>query len=469
MNCSKLKRIALQWIDSNKEEFNQTADKLWAYPELAMEEQNSSAALIALLEKHNFTVQKGVAGMPTAFVATYGSGKPVIGFSAEYDGLPGLSQEIGVEQKPIISGGPGQGCGHNLIGVGGIQAAIALKMTLEDQKIPATIKVFGTPAEELCVGKPFMARAGLFQGVDIFLDWHPWNYNRADYDTCNAFFSIKYHFQGKTSHGNSPWYGRSALDAAVLQAHAAEMMREHIRPSTRGLEAANTLNYTFSDVGPEFPSIVPDRSTAWYLGRFDTCELLTEILSRLDKCAEAAAMATETTVETELITATHDKLPNKTLAEVMHKNLEEIGCPEFTADEQNFAKAMQRNAGAVETGLDETIMPFGGGSIVVTDSSEYGWFAPHSIVTIAAAPPGVGWHNWIVTSCAGSSIGKKALNTAAKVLAATAIDAIINPSIIQAAQQELKETLANRQFVKLLPDSVNPPLNINTATMNKYR
>ena len=468
MNTSEVKKAALEWIDHNGDEFYGAAGKLWKGPELGMEEHKSSAILMELLEKHGFSVEKAVAGMPTAFIATFGSGKPVIGFSAEYDCLPGLSQEVCTEKKPIIIGAPGHGCGHNVLGVGAIRAAIAVKQLLETHHLAATLKVFGTPAEELCIGKPFMARAGLFNGVDVFLDWHPWFYNRADYDACNAYFNIKYHFKGKTAHGNSPWHGRSTLDAAMLQAHAVEMLREHIPPST-AIEAANTINYTFSDVGPEFPSVVPDRTTAWYVGRFDTAELMIDVISRVNKCAQAGALATDTTVEIEQIAASHDKIPNKVLAEVMNKNLNEIGPPRFTKEEHDFVRQMQKNGGAPETGLDETIMPFGGGHTALCDTSEYSWFAPYATTWITLAPAGIGWHNWIVASCAGSSIAEKTMDVGAKIIAATAMDVIMNPDIVKAAQQELRDRLADREFKQLLPDDVKPALTINAATMAKYR
>ncbi|MPM21643.1 p-aminobenzoyl-glutamate hydrolase subunit B [bioreactor metagenome] len=463
------KQFIFDWIEANSKPFNDAADVIWQAAELGMEEKKSTAALITLLEANGFTVEKGVAGMPTAFVATFGKGKPVIGFSAEYDALPGLSQEIGTVKKAVKNGAPGHGCGHNLLGTAEVYAAVALKEALENKKIDATVKVFGTPAEELCIGKPFMAKAGLFKGLDVLLDWHPWNYNRADYDACNAYFNVKYHFKGKTSHGNSPWYGRSTLDAAMLMAHAVELLREHIRPSTAGLDAANTINYTFSDVGPEFPSVVPDRTTAWYVGRFDQTELMVEVMERIDKCAKAAAMATDTTVEIELITATHDKIPNKALAEVMHKNLEAVGTPKFTAEEQEFAAKMQREVGVPVTGLDETIMPFGGGSTVLCDTSEYSWFVPYVTLWVTLAPAGLGWHNWVVASCAGSPLGKKAMKTAAKVLAATAFDTVTNPTLVKAARAELDERLSTRNYIPVLPGELTPPLDINKAVMDKYR
>ena len=313
-----------------------------------------------------------------------------------------------------------------------------------------------------------MARAGLFQGLDVVLDWHPNICNRADYDICNAYFNIKYHFKGRTAHGNSPWYGRSTLDAAMLQAHAVEMLREHIPPSP-SVDAAHTINYTFSDVGTEFPSVVPDRTEAWYVGRFSTAELMAEVILRINRCAEAAAMATGTTVQTEFVTASRDKLPNRVLAKVMNNNLNAIGPPKFTKEEHDFAKQMQKDAGVLQTGLDETISPFGGGHSGVTDSSEYSWFAPYAMAWVSCAPPEVGWHNWMVTSCSGTSIGKKAMEVAAKVLATTAIDVIMKSDIVRAARLELKDHLGKRKFIKIIPDSVKPPLKINSATMAKYR
>ena len=200
MTSNDAKQLILKWIDTNANEFFQAADSIWNYPELGMEEYNSSSLLIELLQKYGFTVDKGVAGMPTAFVATYGNKGPVIGFSAEYDCLPGLSQEVGTEKKPIVPGAPGQGCGHNLLGVGAACAAIALKQILEEKKIPAVVKLFGTPAEELCVGKPLhgqsrpVRRRGYLPGLAP-LELQP----GADYDACNAYFNVKYHFKGRTS------------------------------------------------------------------------------------------------------------------------------------------------------------------------------------------------------------------------------------------------------------------------------
>ncbi|MCD6472594.1 amidohydrolase [Candidatus Aerophobetes bacterium] len=434
-----------------------------------MEEYQSSKAIANYLKRNDFKVELGVAEMSTAFVATFGSGKPVIGIGCEYDALPGLSQGKTVNRKsPIIDGAPGHGCGHNLLGVGGIMAAIALKNAMINFNLLGAIKIFGTPAEELCIGKPYMAKAGLFNGIDAFIDWHPFYNNIANYDTCNAYFNIKYHFKGRTAHGNSPWYGRSALDAALLMGNMIEYLREHTIPGNPP-HAANTINYSFPDVGPAFPVVVPDRSTLWCVGRITNSEKMEYVIQRIHKCAEAAAMATETEVEIEIISATHEKIPNKAISQVLYNNLQSIGVPKFTKEEDNFVKKMQKDFNAPEVGLDMSIMPFNGGTSVVSDNSEYSWFAPFGMVWITAVPSGVGWHNWRVTACVGSTIGKKAMDVAAKVLAASGVDLLVRPEIINEAKKEWKERLKGRTYKSLIPETVKPPILINREIMNKYR
>ena len=245
-DLKNVKDFIITWNEENTQDFYDTEKFIWEHPELSMQEFESSKALMDLLEKYGFSVESGVAGMPTAFIATYGEGKPVIGINAEYDALPGLSQDgEKLEKSALIQGAPGQGCGHNLLGTGGVKAAIAVREAIEKFELKGTVKVFGSPAEELCLGKPYMGRAGCYDGVDAFLDWHPWSYTKANYDSCQAYFSKKYHFKGRTSHGNSPWHGRSALDAGQLMGHAIDILREHIYPGNPP-DAANTINYTYT-------------------------------------------------------------------------------------------------------------------------------------------------------------------------------------------------------------------------------
>ena len=463
---SEIKQFILDYIEENKETYFDMAKKVWEKPELGMEEHFASKLYADVLEANGFDVERGSAGMPTAFIAVWGNEKPVIGFSMEYDALPGLSQKVQTKKEAIVPGAPGQGCGHNLIGTGGAFSAMAFKAAAEKFNLRCTIKIFGTPAEELCIGKPVMGNAGLFKGVDIFLDWHPWFLSGSQYKTCPAYFNVKFHYKGRTAHGNSPWHGRSALDAAVLQAHAIEMLREHIVPGPGPIQA-NTINYTFSDTGPEFASVVPDRASLWCIGRFETSEQLSDALKRVEKCAEGAAIATGTTVKTEYITASHEQLPSYAAQKVVYENLILLGDIEFTAEEKQFVLDMQKNEGQ-EPFWSEGIEPFTSAGAAVTDSAEYSWEGPYAQLMLRLGP-GPGWHNWMVTACNGNTHGQKAIAKAAQILAASAVDFALNEKLIKDAKIEWQERLGGRVYKSLLPEGTPIPLDINRNTMEKYR
>jgi aminobenzoyl-glutamate utilization protein B len=311
-----------------------------------------------------------------------------------------------------------------------------------------------------------MARAGLYDDVDFFLDWHPLSVNFADYDKCNAYFNLKYHYKGRTAHGNMPWNGRSALDAAVLTGQAIEMLREHIEPGETA--AANTINYNFPDIGPIFPNVVPDKSTLWVIGRFQSVDMMEAVMKRIDKCAEAGALATETTVTKQIITITHDKIPNKVLAEIVHKNFQEVGVPVFTEEEHNFAMAMQVQEGMESRKMDESLQSCKASSTAVCDTSEFSWNAPYATFWMTCAPS-AGWHNWVITACSGASMGKKTLTNASKVLSGSAIDIITSSGVIEAAKAELNERLNGRTYKCLIPDDIEPPLGLNKEAMDKFR
>lgn len=469
VDLKEAKEYVISWNENNCDDFYDAADEIWANPELSMQEYNSSRVLTELLKKNGFTVETGAAGMPTAFIASYGEGSPVIGINAEYDALPGLSQDRNkLEKQAIIPGAPGHGCGHNLLGTGGVKAAIAVKNVLAKYGLKGTVRVIGSPAEELCLGKAYLGKAGYLDGYDVFFDWHPWNYTKTDYDSCQAYFSVKYHFKGRTCHGNSPWHGRSALDGAILQGQAVEMMREHISPGCPP-DAANTINYTFTETGPEFPSVVPDYATAWYIGRFMTTEEMLEALDRVTTCAKAAAMATETTVERELITATHHKIPNKVLAEKFRDNMNIVGVPEFTEEEQTKARAIQRALEAPETGLPDKLMPFDSGYTVLCDTSEYSWNAPYATTWVAMGMQDCGWHHWGVTRCAGDTMGRKSMDCAAKVISMTAVDILCDPDVLRRAKDEWEERMNGEKYSCLLDEDMEPPIELNRDVMAKYK
>lgn len=470
MDKQKLKEKIRNWTAEHTEEYLKLADDIWRHPELSMQEFYCSRLIVDKLQQEGFTVTEGVGGMPTAFLASYsyGTGKPVIGINCEFDSLPGLSQSCQMTKKEaVVPGAPGQGCGHNLLGTAALKAAVALRYFLEENRLDGTITVIGAPAEELCIGKPYLGKAGALEGFDAILDWHPWYTNRADYDSCLAYFNVKFHFKGRTSHGNSPWHGRSALDAAMLTATASEYLREHTYPGNPP-EGANTFNYTFSDTGPEFPSVVPDCATIWYVGRFEKVEDAKEGLRRIANCAKGAALATDTDVEQEIITFTNHKLPNKTLAEIMHQNFQELGAPQFTEEEQRQAKEIQKNFGVEQSGITTSILPFGGGYSIVCDTSEYSWNAPYAVSWIALAPENIGWHNWGVTYCANNSMGQKCMEKAVELLACTAVDLFSEPAVLEKARHEWEERKEGKDYECLLPDDVQPPLELNRETMLKY-
>lgn len=457
------------WVDDNKEKAFAVSDQLWEHPELSMQEYESSEAVVKLLEEFGFSVEKGVAGLPTSFVAVYGSGKPVLAFSSEYDALPGLSQKKdSVTHDPVVDMAPGHGCGHNLIAVGGVLAAAALKAYMEEHKLSGTIKVFGTPAEELCIGKPFMAKEGLFEGVDAFLDWHPSHLNRAAACDTNAYFNVKYHFSGVSSHGNAPWNGRSSLDGAMLMGHGIEMLREHIKPGSE--DSPTTLNYAFPDVGNSFPNVVPANTILWCVGRMKNAEMAADVLSRLNDCAKGCAQATGTTVRREVITATHDLIPNLTLGRLVEKNLRQVGAPDYSRQDQEEAEAIQKTMGVKETGYTGEILETVLGSQPVTDSSEYSWHAPVAFLNVAISPSeDAGWHSWTTCKFAGSEVGKRALAVVAKVLSLTGYDLLTNPRILEEAQAELKERLDGKVYETLLPDDARPDPDTNKDIMEKFK
>lgn len=468
MNATaKGKDFVVSWLDRHHKEFHCHSDALWSFAELGCEEFFSSKLLRDLLREHDFQVEARVAGLPNAFIATWGEGRPRIGFSCEFDALPGLSQHPIPEKKPVVEGAPGHGCGHNLLGVGSVMAAVAVKKWLAKTRRSGTMVVIGAPAEELCVGKPYMGRAGLFKGFDAIIDWHPAACNSANYDTCNAYFNLKYCFRGRAAHGNAPWMGRSALDSALLMAHAIELLREHIPPGHP--DAANTVNYTFPDVGPEYPNVVPDRTIVWVVGRMSTTHEMEEVIRRIDRCAEAAAWAGETLMERQFITATHERIPNRVISSLLYRNLVEIGPPRFETTEQQFARRIQKNFGVEEIGFEERIMDFREGCAGVTDNSEYSWFAPFAMLRVTAAPANVGWHNWPIVASAGTAVGKKAMSTASKVLAASSVELLSQPQILKEAWIEFAERLGGREYRSLIPEGIDPPREINRETMNRYR
>lgn len=450
-----LKKEAFSWLDTNMTELAKINEKIWSYAEVAMEEYESAELLASYLEKKGFKVTRGVASMPTAFVAVYGSGEPVIGILAEYDALPGLSQKPVPSKQPVEEGKPGHGCGHNIFGTASTAAAVAMKEVMEKQKLSGTIKLFGCPAEETVVGKVFMARDGVFDGLSCCIQWHPSSVNGVSLGSSNALNQFEVEFFGKTAHAaGDPWRARSALDAIELTNIGLNYLREHLKPTAR-------IHYVILD-GGDAPNVVPDYARAWYYVRDINRESAEKDYERVLKIIEGAAKMTETIYKIRFISGVHEMLSNRPGNEIVYSNLLLVGPPQFTEEEQAYAKEIQKNLGIEEKGLKKEIEPFklpkrswGGGS---TDVAEVSWLTPTTSLGVAFKPEGTPGHHWAAVACGGMSIGHKAMITAAKVMAASGIDFLTNPGIIKKMRAEWMERKEGKEYKSPLPVDLEPPV-----------
>jgi aminobenzoyl-glutamate utilization protein B len=448
-----LKKEALAWVDAAMPELAKLNDEIWRAAEVAMEEYRSAEALASYLEKMGFAVERGVAGLPTAFVGVYGSGQPVVGFLAEYDALPSLSQETVTTKSPVKGGDPGHGCGHNIFGVASTAAAVAVKEAMALHGIPGTIKVFGCPAEETVEGKVFMARAGIFDGLSCCIQWHPSSENAVSLESSNALNQFELEFFGRTAHSaGDPWHGRSALDAIELTDIGLNFLREHLKPTAR-------IHYVIQE-GGKAPNIVPDYARAWYYVRDIDRESVEKDYERVLKVIDGAAKMTETTYKIHFKSGVHETLANRFGSEIVYSNLLLIGPPAFTEDEQSFAKEIQKNIGVDEKGLNTKIEPFshpekswGSGS---TDVAEVSWLTPTTSLGVAYTPIGTPGHHWGAVACSGMSIGHKCLATAAKVMAASCLDFLSRPETIDKMREEWTDRKKGREYQSPLPADLKP-------------
>jgi len=448
-----LKKEALAWVDAAMPELIKLNDEIWQNAEVAMEEYRSSEALASYLEKAGFKVEMGVAGLPTAFVGTSGSGQPVIGFLAEYDALPGLSQEATPGKKPAKEGAPGHGCGHNIFGVASVASAVAAKDVMARHNIPGTLKVFGCPAEETVEGKVFMARAGVFNGLSMCIQWHPSDENDVSLESSNALNQFEVEFFGQTAHAaGDPWHGRSALDGIELTNVGLNYLREHLQPTAR-------LHYVIVEGGGA-PNVVPDHARAWYYVRDIDRESVEKDYERVLKVIEGAARMTDTTYKIHFKSGVHETLANRAGGEVVYANLLLVGVPVFTEEEQAFAKEIQKNLGVEQKGLSTKIDPFllpekswGSGS---TDVAEVSWLTPTTSLGVTFTPQGTPGHHWSAVACAGMSIGHKCLAVAAKVMAASCLDFLAQPETIQKMREELTARKKGREYKSPLPADLEP-------------
>ncbi len=469
---SSPKESAIVWISNNNEQLIELSDKIWEFAELGLVEFKSSALLADNLEKHGFQVKRGIAGMPTAFVATWGKGTPTIGMMGEYDALPGLSQKKVPWKEPLKPDKPGHGCGHNIHGTSAMAAAIATKIAMETHHIDGTVKFFGTPAEENFSGKVFMVRDGYFRDVDAVISHHPDDMNSADLRSSLAVNSVKFHFYGKASHaGGSPEQGRSALDAVELMNTGVNYLREHVTQDAR-------IHYVIEKAGDQ-PNIVPAYARSWYYVRAPERADLDFIYDWILDIAKGAATMTRTEVKIELMEGSYNIIPNRTIAELVVKNMSAIGVPEYTREdiefaekiaktfppEAKFAQLRKTKRPGWETLVDKLIddeipRPWGDGETIhgSTDVADVSWQAPAVEFGTATWVLGTSAHSWQAVAQSGAALGRKSLLFAAKVMATTALDLLTNEDILKEAQEEHSQRLKNRTYKSPIPPDHRPPL-----------
>ncbi len=447
----------LRKMDSRSEHFGDLSRRIWEFAEVGYKEKQSSDLLKSELRAAGFQIQENIAEIPTAFVAGYGQGQPVIGILGEFDALPGLSQEAGVAEKNARTvGAPGHGCGHNLFGVASAFAAITIKEYLSEKKLSGTIRFYGSPAEEGGGAKVYMARAGAFNNCDVVLDWHPSDRNVAHLSSSLANISAKFRYRGQAAHAaGAPDKGRSSLDAVMLTAHAIDMLREHVPSSTR-------IHYIITNGGAA-PNIVPDFAEMYVYARHPSMPDLDGIWARILKCAEAGALATETKLEMEFINSVYNILPNGPLSKLMDGNLRRVGGVKYSAEEQTFAEKLRQTfptTNALALGSQEQIQTadegVGSGS---TDVADVSWIVPTGGIGTATYVPGTPGHSWQAVACTGYSIGRKGMVVAAKTLALSGIDLLNDLKLIEAARADFNKRRAGYEYRSRIPANQKPPLN----------
>ena len=452
-----LKEEAVAAVDAHSAELVDLADQIWAFAEPALLETRSAALLEDYFESEGFAVDRGVAGLPTAFVATYGDGRPIIGILGEYDALPGISQRAQPTQEPLEPGAAGHGCGHNLLGTAGVGAALAIKELIEAGELHGTVRFYGTPAEETVGGKLFMVRDGLFDDLDAAITWHPDVTVRADTQQNQAMVDFVVEFEGRAAHAAyDPWNGRSAADGAEVFTFALNLMREHVKPTVR-------MHYVVTDAG-DVPNVVPTYARVWCWLRDSNATGVNQLLERARHIAEGAALATGTTTRLTVQSGNWELLLTMAGAKLIHDNMVWLGPIGFTDEELEFARTIQRATDADPIGLEGEPEPLDldpqgitGGS---TDVGDVSWRVPTLHFSVTTAPIGAPWHAWPVVATGGMSIGHQGMLYAARVMAATMVDLYADPAALAAVRQEFEERTRGIEYVNYLPEGP-PALPVN--------
>ncbi|NDV16597.1 amidohydrolase [Muricauda sp. TY007] len=432
---SKDKKAVVASVEKHKENLIKISDSIWALAETAFEESISAELLADYAEENGMTVTRGVANIPTAFIATYGSGSPVISVLGEFDALPGLSQNTVPTKDPRIEGEPGHGCGHNMFGAASLGAAIAIKEQIEAGNIKGTVKFFGTPAEEKFFGKVWMVEAGLWDDVDVNVSWHPSAEIEADVQSGLSLIDFMIEFYGQAAHASSdPWNGRSASDALELYTTGINYYREHIKPTSR-------IHYHIQD-GGQVVNVVPDYARLWVRVRDPKRDVMLPTFERVKAMAEGAAIMANVDYKYSLISGIYETLVNREGGKIMQNNLELLGPITYTEEEITYGKAIQEATGKPQVGMDGEVHPLketeelpGGGS---TDVGDVSWNVPNINLGVTVAPKGTPWHSWAVVACGGMSIGHKGMIYASKAMGMTMLDLFDDPKLVEKVKEEYK-------------------------------
>lgn len=470
----KLKQSALDAIENSKDLIASVADQIWEYAELSLQEVQSAALYCKVLKEQGFAVEEGICGIPTAFAASYGSGKPVIGILAEYDALSGLSQKGGSTVKEeLTAGGNGHGCGHNLLGAGALAAALGVKHYLQQSGAAGTVVLYGCPGEEGGAAKAFMAREKLWYGLDAALTWHPDDCNEAATGSSNACIQVQYIFHGVAAHAaGAPERGRSALDAVTLMNVGVQFLREHMEPQAR-------VHYAVTETGGCSPNVVQSRASVLYMVRSPQVKKAVELQKRVDDIAAGAALMTGTTCERKFIDGLAETIPNHALEALLHRCFAEVGVPQHTPQEQAFAAALAATydaggsvpgsgsgdpAYAAEvkallpgTAMNDVLLPLYTGEAFCPGSTDVGdvsWQCPTAQLHVAAWSNGCPGHSWQNVSFGKTSIGHRAAVTAGKVLCSAAIDLLEQPALLAAAKAEFANRTAEGYTCPIPPEAV---------------
>jgi aminobenzoyl-glutamate utilization protein B len=452
-NLTKNKSQLLKSIEKHEANLIEISDKIWSLAETAFEENASAKILADYAEEQGFKVERGVAEMPTAFVATYGSGKPVISVLGEFDALPGISQKKVPTKSPLIEGAAGHGCGHNLFGAGSLGAAIAIKELIAQGKIKGTIKFFGTPSEEKFFGKIWMVKAGLWDDVDVNISWHPAANTKADVQSSLALIDFKIEFFGQAAHASmDPWNGRSASDALELYTTGINYYREHVKPTVR-------MHYHIQD-GGQVVNVVPDYSRLWMRVRDTKRSGMLPVYEQAKKMAEGAAIMANVDYKVSLISGIYEVLVNREGGKIMQKNLELLGPIKYTDAEITFGKKIQEVTKKAQVGMDSEIKPLedtrehpGGGS---TDVGDVSWNVANINLGVTTAPKDTPWHSWAVVACGGMSIGHKGMIYASQAISMTMLDLFENPDLVNKVKAEYLERKGNEVYTAIVPEGPPP-------------